>query len=51
VVAKDILRKFPQKYKSLISELVKNIDSFYEVEAKSSAVWIVGEFAEIIDDA
>ena len=49
VVAKDILRKFPNKYQRLIQELVKKVDEYYETEARASLIWIVGEYAEIID--
>lgn len=50
-MAKDILRKFPSKYQSLIHELVKKVDDYYEVEAKASIIWIVGEYAELIEDS
>lgn len=48
VVAQDILRKFPDKYTGLITDLVKKADEFTEVEAKSAFIWIVGEYAERI---
>ena len=51
MVAKDILRKFPNKYEKLITDLIKKTDEFYEVEAKASLVWIVGEYAEMIDNS
>jgi hypothetical protein len=51
VVAKDILRKFPDKYQNIIDDLVKKSDEFYEIEAKSSILWIVGEYAENIKSA
>lgn len=48
IVAKDILRKFPGKYESIIDDLVKKVDEYYEVDAKASIAWIVGEYAEKI---
>jgi len=47
-VARDILRKFPGKYEAMIDDLVTKVDEYYEVEAKASIAWIVGEFAEKI---
>lgn len=47
-MARDILRKFPGKYEAMIDDLVKKVDEYYEVEAKASIAWIVGEFAEKI---
>ena len=49
VVAKQIFRKFPNKYEGLIKELTKKIDEYYEVDAKAAIIWIVGEYAEKID--
>lgn len=51
VVAKDILRKFPEKYDGLIKDLVKKVDEYYEVDAKSAIIWIVGEYAERINSS
>lgn len=51
VVAKDIFRKFPEKYTGLIPELVKKVDDYYEVDAKSAIIWIIGEYAERIPEA
>ena len=48
IVAKDILRKFPGKYEAIVEDLVKKVDEYYEVEAKASIMWIVGEYAEKI---
>ena len=47
-MAKDILRKFPEKYDALIKDVVKKVDEYYEVDAKSAIIWIVGEYAERI---
>ena len=51
VVAKDILRKFPDKYDALIKDLVKKVDEYCETDAKSAIIWIVGEYAEKINSA
>ena len=51
VVIKDIFRKYPNTYESIISILCENLESLDEPEAKASMVWIIGEYAERIDNA
>uniref|UniRef100_A0A8C5LZX0 AP complex subunit beta n=1 Tax=Leptobrachium leishanense TaxID=445787 RepID=A0A8C5LZX0_9ANUR len=51
VVIKDIFRKYPNKYESVISTLCENLDSLDEPEARAAMIWIVGEYAERIDNA
>ena len=51
VVIKDIFRKYPNKYENIISNLCENLDSLDEPEARASMIWIVGEYAERIDNA
>ena len=50
-VAKDILRKFPNKYETLIKELSSKFMMFQEPESKASIIWIIGEYAEKIEEA
>ena len=51
VVIKDIFRKYPNKYESIIAVLCENLDSLDEPEARAAMVWIIGEYAERIDNA
>merc|ERR1711884_94116 len=51
VVIKDIFRKYPNKYESIIANLCDNLDSLDEPEARASMIWIIGEYAESIDNA
>ena len=51
VVIKDIFRKYPNKYESIIGTLCENLDSLDEPDAKAAMIWIVGEYAERIDNA
>merc|ERR1711970_970204 len=51
VVIKDIFRKYPNKYESIIATLCENLDSLDEPEARASMIWIIGEYAERIDNA
>ena len=51
VVIKDIFRKYPNRYESIIATLCDNLEELDEPEAKASMVWIIGEYAERIDNA
>jgi AP-1 complex subunit beta-1 len=51
VVIRDIFRKYPNKYENIISILCENLDSLDEPEARASMIWILGEYAERIDNA
>lgn len=51
VVIKDIFRKYPNKYESIIATLCENLENLDEPEARASMIWIIGEYAERIDNA
>ena len=51
MVIRDIFRKYPGKYEIIISELCENLDSLDEPDAKAAMIWIVGEYAERIDNS
>eukprot|EP00128_Syssomonas_multiformis_P015628 Colp12_sorted_trinity150504_noHs@17709 len=51
VVIKDIFRKYPNQYESIIATLCENLDTLDEPEAKASMIWIIGEYADRIDNA
>eukprot|EP00164_Ancoracysta_twista_P004132 GFYU01005549.1.p1 GENE.GFYU01005549.1~~GFYU01005549.1.p1 ORF type:complete len:929 (+),score=345.40 GFYU01005549.1:52-2838(+) len=51
VVIKDIFRKYPNRYESIIEALCANLDTLDEPEAKASMIWIIGEYAERIANA
>lgn len=51
VVIKDIFRKYPNRYESVIGTLCENLEDLDEPEAKAAMVWIIGEYAERIDNA
>ncbi|KUI56415.1 AP-2 complex subunit beta [Cytospora mali] len=50
VVIKDILRKYPG-YEGVIPTLCNHIDELDEHDARGSLIWIVGEYAEKINNA
>lgn len=51
IVIKDIFRKYPNQFESIIATLCENLDTLDEPEAKASMIWIIGEYAERIDNA
>jgi AP-1 complex subunit beta-1 len=51
VVIKDIFRKYPNRYEGIIATLCENLENLDEPDAKASMIWIIGEYAERIDNA
>lgn len=51
IVIKDIFRRYPGKYEGVIPTLCEHMDSYDEPEAKAAMVWIIGQFANRIDNA
>ena len=51
IVIKDIFRRYPNQYESIISTLCENLDTLDQPEAKASMIWIIGEYADRIDNA
>lgn len=51
VVIKNIFRKYPNRYESIIAVLCRNLDSLDEPEAKAAMVWIIGQYAGRIENS
>lgn len=51
IVIKDIFRKYPNRYESIIATLCESLEELDEPEAKASMIWIIGEYAERIENA
>ena len=51
IVIKDIFRRYPGQYEGIIPTLCENLDILDEPESKASMIWIVGQFANRIDNA
>jgi vesicle coat complex subunit len=51
VVTKDIFRKYPTRYEGIIPTLCEHLESLDEPDAKAALIWIIGEYAERIDNA
>ncbi|OJA21595.1 hypothetical protein AZE42_01684 [Rhizopogon vesiculosus] len=50
IVTKDIFRRYPGKYEGIIPTLCENLDALDEPEAKAAMVWILGQFADRIEN-
>ena len=51
VVIRNIFRKYPDRYESIISTLCENLDSLDEPEAKAAMIWVIGQYADRIDNS
>eukprot|EP00633_Aureoumbra_lagunensis_P001793 CAMPEP_0197288852 /NCGR_PEP_ID=MMETSP0890-20130614/6034_1 /TAXON_ID=44058 ORGANISM="Aureoumbra lagunensis, Strain CCMP1510" /NCGR_SAMPLE_ID=MMETSP0890 /ASSEMBLY_ACC=CAM_ASM_000533 /LENGTH=908 /DNA_ID=CAMNT_0042759869 /DNA_START=150 /DNA_END=2876 /DNA_ORIENTATION=- len=51
IVTTDIFRRYPQKYEAIIATLCENLESLDEPQAKASMIWIIGEYADEIENA
>ncbi|BGP57969.1 beta-adaptin [Rhodotorula sphaerocarpa] len=51
VVIKDIFRRYPQRYEGIIPTLCASLEELDEPEAKASLIWILGEYADKIENA
>ena len=51
VVMKDIFRRYPNKYEGLIAQLCEHLSVIDEPEAKSSMIWIVGQYSDRIENS
>lgn len=51
VVIRNIFRKYPNQYESIISTLCENLDSLDEAEAKAAMIWIIGQYADRIENS
>lgn len=51
VVIRNIFRKYPNQYESIISHVISNIDDLDEPEAKAAVIWIIGQYADRIENS
>lgn len=51
VVMRDIFRKYPNRYEATISAFCENLESLDEPDATAAMVWIIGEYADRIDNS
>jgi hypothetical protein len=51
IVTRDVFRKYPRQYEGILAELCEHIETLDGPEAKCALIWIIGEYAERIDNA
>lgn len=51
IVVRDIFRKYPGKYTTVIVSLCQVMELLDDPDAKASMVWIIGEYCDVIDNA
>lgn len=51
VVIRNIFRKYPNQYESIIGRIIQNIDELDEPEAKAAIIWIIGQYADRIENS
>lgn len=51
VVIRNIFRKYPNRYESIIGVLCEHLDSLDEPEAKAAMVWVIGQYADRIENS
>ncbi|KAH0793568.1 Adaptin N terminal region family protein [Histomonas meleagridis] len=50
IVVSDILRRFPGSFESVIAAVCQNIDQLNSAESKAAAIWILGEYCNVINN-
>jgi vesicle coat complex subunit len=51
IVIKDVFRKYPNRYESIIKDLCENLKQLDNADARSAMIWIIGEYCERIDNS
>jgi AP-4 complex subunit beta-1 len=51
IAMKDILRRYPDRYEEILPGLHKVLKSVEDPEGKVAAIWILGEYGDLIGDA
>lgn len=49
IIAKDIFRKYPNRYMDLLKALCAHIGELEETQAKAAMIWILGQYADRIE--
>jgi hypothetical protein len=50
-VIRNIFRKYPNQYEGIIGAVIQNIDELDEPEAKAAIIWIIGQYADRIENS
>ena len=47
---RDVFRKYPNRFEGILTDIFSNLYTLDDPEAKAAMVWILGEYAEKIED-
>jgi AP-1 complex subunit beta-1 len=47
IVIKDIFRKYPNRYESIIKDLCENLKALDNSEARAAMIWIIGQYGDL----
>ena len=50
-VIRDIFRRYPGRYEAILKDICDHLKLIEEPEAKGSIIWIIGEYADSIENA
>ena len=50
-VVKDILRRYPNRYESIIKDFCDNLKALNHADERAAMIWIVGEYADKISNS
>ncbi|QSL67198.1 hypothetical protein MERGE_001588 [Pneumocystis wakefieldiae] len=48
---KNLFRKYPNEYESIISIICSNLSNLNDPKAKAAAIWIIGQYSNIIENS
>ncbi|TIA90684.1 hypothetical protein E3P99_01462 [Wallemia hederae] len=51
IVFRDIFRKYPTQYTTILPQLIAQMDALDDNESKSSMIWLIGEYADVIPNS
>jgi hypothetical protein len=51
IVLRDIFRKYPSRFESVLGVLCENIESLDDAESRSAMIWMIGQYSDRIENA
>lgn len=51
IVIRDVFRKYPGKYEAVLKDICDQLKILEEPEAKAAIIWIIGEYADSLENA
>lgn len=51
IVIKDIFRKYPNRYESILATMCESLEKLDDPQAKMAMIWILGQYADRIENS